>query len=259
MTVLIVHEFGDPAGEPLLAVHGITAHGRRFRRLAEEAWPERRTIAVDLRGHGYSTYDGPWSIQQHVTDLIDTLDALGIDRLDVVGHSYGGVIALRLLERLPHVVKRLVMLDPALIPTGASATENAMRTIADPGFATIDEARVARNQGLGDEINPAIEAEVVDHLFLDEDGRYRWRYHKPAVVTGWGEVCYPLPTYLERRPTLLVVATKAELVTPEAETGLAELFGDDLTTVRLDCGHMLYWEMFDETAAAVTEFFALPR
>mgnify|MGYP006147793135 CR=1 FL=1 len=37
------------AGEPVVAVHGITAHGRRFRRLAEEAWPERHTVSVDLR------------------------------------------------------------------------------------------------------------------------------------------------------------------------------------------------------------------
>ena len=64
MAVLNVHHFGDPDGEPLLAVHGITAHGRRFRRLAEEALPQRRTVAVDLRGHGRSVYDGPWSIPQ---------------------------------------------------------------------------------------------------------------------------------------------------------------------------------------------------
>ena len=75
MSVLNVHELGDPAGPPLLAIHGVRAHGRRFRRLAEEAWPERRTIAVDLRGHGRSTYDAPWSIEQHVADLIETLDA----------------------------------------------------------------------------------------------------------------------------------------------------------------------------------------
>ena len=76
MAVLHTHLFGDPGGAPVLAVHGITAHGRRFRRLAEEAWPDRRTLAVDLRGHGRSTADGPWSIPQHVADLIETADAL---------------------------------------------------------------------------------------------------------------------------------------------------------------------------------------
>src|SRR6188508_369352 len=98
MAVLHVHEFGDPDGEVVLAVHGITAHGRRFRRLAEEAWPRRRTIAVDLRGHGRSPYDGPWSVPRHVADLGDTLDALGVvGPVDVVGHSYGGLIGLALL------------------------------------------------------------------------------------------------------------------------------------------------------------------
>ena len=106
MTVLHTYELGDPDGEPMLAIHGITAHGRRFRRLAEEAWPERRTVAVDLRGHGHSTSDGPWSIPQHVTDLLDTLDDLGLDGVDVVGHSDGGAIALALLAAAPERVRR---------------------------------------------------------------------------------------------------------------------------------------------------------
>jgi len=39
VTILNFHDLGDPAGVAVLAVHGITAHGLRFRRLAEQAWP----------------------------------------------------------------------------------------------------------------------------------------------------------------------------------------------------------------------------
>jgi pimeloyl-ACP methyl ester carboxylesterase len=61
MTRLTVHHLGRPAGTtdelPILAIHGVRSHGRRFRRLAEEAWPDRSTLAVDLREHGDSTGD----------------------------------------------------------------------------------------------------------------------------------------------------------------------------------------------------------
>lgn len=258
MSVLNVHELGDPEGEPLLAIHGITAHGLRFRRLAQEAWPERHTFAVDLRGHGRSLSDGPWSIPQHVRDLIDTLDVNGLDRVDVVGHSYGGAIGLALLAAAPERVRRIALLDPALAISGSLASSNALGTIADPGWDSVEEATIARNAGLGDEINPAVVEDVAEHLVLGDDGRYRFRFHRPAVVTGWGEVCHPLPGSIEPRPALLVVADRAGLVAPETIDALRALFGDRLRVEHLDCGHMLYWEDFAGTAAAVVPFLRSP-
>ena len=130
MALLHVHDFGDPNGRPLLALHGIMGHGGRFRRAATDAWPERRTIAVDLRGHGRSTSDGPWSIAQHVTDVIDTLDAFGIASTDVVAHSYGGAIALALLARSPGRIDRLVLLDPALHTPANKGTANSLAAVS---------------------------------------------------------------------------------------------------------------------------------
>ncbi|HWL45308.1 MAG TPA: alpha/beta fold hydrolase [Ilumatobacter sp.] len=254
MTVLHIHELGDPNGEPVLAVHGITAHGRRFRRLAEEAWPERRTVAVDLRGHGRSTYDGPWSVPQHVTDLLDTLDSLGLDSVDLVTHSYGGAIGLTLLQRAPERVRRLVLLDPALALDPADASETAIDVIDDNGWASIDEAAVARRGGLGDEYAATIAEELTEHLVEGDDGRFRFRYHKPAVVTGWGEMSYPLPDSVPVVPALVVVCDRADIVTPDALAGLRRLFGEHLTVEHLDSGHMLYWERFDDTARLVTDF-----
>lgn len=254
MAVLHTHRFGARHGESLLAVHGITAHGRRFRRLAEEAWPERQTLAVDLRGHGRSTFDGPWSIRQHVTDLLDTLDDAGWDAVDVVGHSYGGAIGLALLATAPERVRRLVLLDPALALAGDFASNAAADTIEFAGWATVEEATIARNAGLGEDINWGVAEDIAEHLVQGDDGRFRFRYHKPAVVTGWGEVCYPLPVSISAVPALLVVADKAELVSDATIAGLEGLFGELLRVEHLDAGHMHYWERFEETAQMVTAF-----
>jgi lipase len=257
MAVLHTHELGNPNGEPLLAVHGITAHGRRFRRLTEEALADRRVLAVDLRGHGRSTSDGPWSVPQHVADLVQTLDAHGVDHpVDVVSHSFGGVLALRLLADHPGRVRRLVLLDPALEFPGDAAAAMATAAIEHPGWATVEEATLARNTGLGDDIHPAVPEEIDEHLVLADDGRYRFRFHRAAVVTAWGEVCLPIPEPLSPVPTLLVPARRADFVTPEVEARLAALLGDHLRTVAVDSGHMVYWERFDETAAAIVDFLA---
>ena len=56
-------------------------------------------------------------------------------------------------------------------------------------------------------------------------------------------------TYLEQ-----VVAKQEQIVRPELRAALARDLGDRLTTVEIDCGHMVYWDAFDETAAALRGF-----
>jgi len=254
MSVLHIHEFGDPAGEPLLTLHGVNGHGRRFRRLAEESLPHRRTLAVDLRGHGRSIYDGPWSIAQHVADLVDTLDAQSLGAVDVVGHSYGGAIALALLGDAPDRVRRLVLLDPALALSGAAGSLAASAAITDSGWSNVEEATLARNAGLGDETNPGVIEDIAEHLVEGTDGRFRFRVHPPAVVTAWGEMCAPLPAQVRAVPALLVAADRADFVTARIEAALVTLFAGLLEVVHLDSTHMLYWHRFDATAAAITAF-----
>ena len=53
MSALHVHLFGPDDGRPVVALHGVTGHARRWAVLAEQL-PELRLIAVDLRGHGHS-------------------------------------------------------------------------------------------------------------------------------------------------------------------------------------------------------------
>ena len=110
---LHVHEWGDPDAPAVVCLHGVTGHGERYRRLAER-WAGFRVIAPDLRGHGRSDWEPPWTFPTHVADLVDTIDALGIERPDWVGHSFGGRLVLELAAAHPERIRRAVLLDPAI-------------------------------------------------------------------------------------------------------------------------------------------------
>ena len=77
----------------------------------------RRVVAVDLRGHGASAWPGVYSIavmSQDVAALLgelEVLDLLGTGRVDLVGHSLGGLVALRVAAAHPDRVRRLVLED----------------------------------------------------------------------------------------------------------------------------------------------------
>ena len=72
---LNTYEWGDESASLVVCLHGVTGHGLRFRKLAEERLANRfHVVAADLRGHGHSTWDEPWDIATHVADLLDTFD-----------------------------------------------------------------------------------------------------------------------------------------------------------------------------------------
>src|SRR5438094_4954522 len=92
---LHLHEWGDPSAPAVVCLHGVTGHGRRFRRLAEERLAERfRVLAPDLRGHGRSDWEPPWTLRANLADVLETVGAAGVDRAGRLGHSYGGRLIL---------------------------------------------------------------------------------------------------------------------------------------------------------------------
>src|SRR6187455_2988265 len=96
----------------MLALHGIEAHGVRYVGLARYL-EGVEIVAPDLRGHGRSPRNGPFTLEQHVTDLLPLLDELGPETT-LLGHSYGGLIAWEVARAAPAAIKRLVLVDPPI-------------------------------------------------------------------------------------------------------------------------------------------------
>lgn len=102
-------------GVPLLFVHGFGNEAHVWDDLAPAVAPYYRTLAVDLRGHGDSDRDpeARYDYDAHVADLEALTEALGIERLVLVGHSLGGRIAMLFAGRHPERMAGLVVVDSA--------------------------------------------------------------------------------------------------------------------------------------------------
>ncbi len=244
-TTLNLHRFGDPQGVPLLAIHGITAHGARYAPMSATVFAGRNVVSPDLRGHGNSPCEAPWNLETHVEDLIAVLDSLGWDCVDVMGHSLGGNLALRLLSAHPGRVKRVMLLDPAFDLPAADMTGAARSTMPDDSFATQAELIEARRAGRSEAALPHSDADVLISSFAGDDGRWRMRFERAAAVAMWAELARPLPPINSPVATTLVVATQAGLVTDKQRAYLHTNFEELLTEIDLDLGHMLYWDDFE--------------
>jgi pimeloyl-ACP methyl ester carboxylesterase len=112
-TMLNGHEFAyldSGEGPALLFIHGLTGSQRNWAHLIDALDHEHRVLAPDLFGHGASAkVMGDYSLGAHAATLRDLLDLLGIDRVTLVGHSFGGGIAMQFCYLFPERVERLVL------------------------------------------------------------------------------------------------------------------------------------------------------
>jgi 2-succinyl-6-hydroxy-2,4-cyclohexadiene-1-carboxylate synthase len=124
------------AGRPLLLLHGFTGSAATWAPLIRSLPPHFRTIASDLIGHGRSSSPPDaerYRMPRCVADLLAVLDALDVDRADVLGYSMGGRVALQLAAAAPKRVGALVLESSS--PGIASAAERQARVAADAALA----------------------------------------------------------------------------------------------------------------------------
>ena len=250
---LALEEWGDPGAERVVCLHGVTSHGRHFAKLAE-ALPGRHVLAPDLLGHGSSPYEPPWDLERHVTAVVDTV---GAEPACLVGHSFGGRLALELASRAPKLVPRLVLLDPAIhVPPAVAlyAAENARRERAYVSFDEGIDRRYEESQ-LTRAPRELVAEELRDHLVQGEDDRFRYRYSQAAVVAAYGDLASePVSFELVHVPTLLVLGETSYLPYDHLLDAHREALGDLLEVVVVPGGHTVLWDALEETVAAVQAF-----
>ena len=112
-TRFLVREAGDGPGVPVLLLHGVPETSRMWRDVQPALATGRRVLAPDLPGLGGSAYGGPYDVPSLVAQLIALIEAeFGADtRVDVVGHDWGGVLALGLAEIRPNLIRRLCVVN----------------------------------------------------------------------------------------------------------------------------------------------------
>jgi pimeloyl-ACP methyl ester carboxylesterase len=137
-TRLHVRDWGGPdAGAALVLVHGLASNARIWGLTAPLLSQERRTLALDQRGHGLS--DKPvegYGYDVVSADLAGTIQALGLARPIVVGHSWGASVAVQLAADHPELVSAIALLDGATVDfQGRMTLDEALERLAPPRLA----------------------------------------------------------------------------------------------------------------------------
>ena len=166
-------------GPAVLLLHGL-ASTRRFWDLVVPHLAGLPVVALDQRGHGDSDRpDGPYDAETVVADALTALDALGLSRVVVVGHSWGAWTALRLAATAPSRALAVVAVDGGVARMSDLGPDRAAarRRLEPPRTALpLEQLReVLRSGPLGPWWSEEVEAAVLAIFAVGDDGLARAR------------------------------------------------------------------------------------
>jgi pimeloyl-ACP methyl ester carboxylesterase len=254
-----VRLFAAGDGPALLLLPGFGGAAWNFDELAP-LLTGRRLLIPDLPGHGGSAPLPAPSLAGFADVLAGLLDAEGVPQTDVLGHSLGGVVAVRLAVRHPDRVRRLILAAPAGISSATRASELTIRLVGliQPGRIAGRRAdRIARSRRLRRAVfgpfevsNPDALSERAVHGFLRGP-----TMHTDALGAGVALSADDPRADLGRvqAPALILWGARDRQVPIADGHEYARRLGAPLRVIA-DCGHLLIGERPDACARAVADF-----
>jgi pimeloyl-ACP methyl ester carboxylesterase len=261
MTAFRILRWGDEGLSPVVCIHDVREHARRFERLARILEPGRHVVAYDLRGHGRSPWSGPHTMEQHLADLDDVMATCTIDQAGLIGEGLGARIAIAYASDRQERVNSLTLLDPPLAAPSSQMLALAENEREDAPVATVDEAieQLRRWQQLRHTPRALLEEEMAEHLVADDDGMFRYRYNHAAATAAFELLATPEESLDEVLcPTLIVHGHESWWLTD----GDVEAAADAIRRCRTETvpgSHAVLWDAFAETSAHVRSFLVAKK
>ncbi|MGH2705429.1 MAG: alpha/beta fold hydrolase [Actinomycetota bacterium] len=246
-------EQGNPAGIPVVLLHGFADSWRSFQLVLSHLPEFIHALAPTQRGHGDASHPGEgYRVTDFASDVAAFLDAVRVSKAVIVGHSMGSAVALRFAIDHPDRTMGVVVVGaaPGLHGTEAARTfwESALAKMTDPVDSTL--VRQMTETSL---------AKPVPRAFLEamtEDGvmvpAFVW---KAAMQSRWrleGDFSTELGSI--HAPTLIVWGDRDVRYSRAAQEALASAIAGSRLVVYEGAGHFAHWEEPDRFAADLAGF-----
>jgi len=249
------------AGPPLVLVHGLGGAAANWTLVAPALATRHRLLVPDLPGHGGSS---PLAVAPTLNPFADAVAAIaareGMLPASVVGHSMGGVIALRLAIRRPDAVHAVVLAAPAGISSTERRAELAFAIVAamKPGRIVAPlRGAIARSRllraivfGYWEVFDTAAFSPLAVDAFLSAPA-----IHSDVESAGWALLADDPRTDLDRVscPRFVLWGARDHLVPVADGIEYARRLGAPLRVIS-GCGHLLIGERPDACADAILAF-----
>jgi len=254
------------SGPPLLLLHGMACDSTTWLPVIDQLAEHFTVIAPDLLGHGESDKpNADYSLGGFANGMRDLLTILGIDKVTVVGHSFGGGVAMQFAYQFPERTERVVLVSTgglgsevsplirALTLPGAGlglrlATLRPVREVAGPSLRVLAKAPVPLVRDLGEV------ADIYERLSDPAQTLAVTRLAKTVLDWRGQFVTMADRAYLARLMPVLMVWGRQDVVIPVAHAGKLPSLENSQVHIFEDSGHFPHKDHPEQFVRLVVDF-----
>ena len=257
-------DWGTEGQPPLVLLHGLRGHANVWEDVALALCNDYHVYSVDQRGRGDTDHapGGDYSTDAFVADLVGFVDAIGLDKFILFGHSMGGRNSMAFAGQYPERLERLCIVDigPRIEPAGGNRITEELRNLP-PEFDSFEDALAHVQTGNRFASEPVMRRRLAGQSQELPNGKIGWKFD-PAIreqrINGTAAPAADLWPTLERItcPTLLVRGMETDLLTEETARQMVDTLAQGTLAEIERAGHMVFEDNPADFIAAVKRWLA---
>lgn len=237
-------------GQPILFLHGMLGSLDNLNMLAKEFVLNFQTIQVDLRNHGLSPWSNEMNYEVMAEDVATLCQHLQLKNLIVVGHSMGGKVAMQLMQIIPDIIEKVVVIDIAPVKYVKSPNLNVIEALKQCDLQQVTDKKhimdIMKQQGI----------DLATSYFLlksFKDGH--WLFNSRIIVKQYSDLCdWHSNGEPCKKPILFIRGENSTYITDEyVNTIMAQFPNAKIVTVA-GAGHNVHAEKTEQVLQILHDF-----
>lgn len=260
MSVELYHRISGE-GEPLILLHGLFGSLDNLGVIARGLQDKWQIHGLDQRNHGKSPHAATMTYPEMADDVLAYMDAQGLAKAWVLGHSMGGKVAMQLALKAPDRIAGIIVADISPV------TYKPRHDHVLEGLKAVDTKSLSSRQDADSALSEHVEEAGVRQFLLknlapvpagekEESGaRYRWRLNLPVIDQSYADLsAAPEGDGPYEGPVLFIKGADSAYIQTRHRDAIAKLFPNADLKVIEGTGHWLHAEKPDTFVALCRRF-----
>ena len=235
---------------PLVFIHGLFGSLSNLGMLARAYYESHSVIQIDVRNHGHSAHSPEMNYPVMAVDILETLNALNIQKFSVIGHSMGGKIAMQLANSAGERLEQLVVLDMTPFAYKESHHDQIFKALS-----TVQNAQIESRQQAMQIMREYLHEEMVIQFLMKSFNKGQWLFNVEALFNHYPDIINWDMIQPWQKEALFIRGGKSAYISKDEHfAAIQQQFPHTKIVVLEDAGHWLHAEKTQQVLDEMNEY-----
>ena len=246
--------YGEHKNQALLIIHGLFGSLDNWMSLAKQWSKDHFVLTIDVRNHGRSFHKDSMTFEEICDDILEVLDSESIKKVDVIGHSMGGKIAMDFAANHPSRLNKLIIVDVAPYEYSPHHSEvfNMLDKLEINSYSSRQDIEMAIRDDLKDEgvvqfISKNVRRNEYTHHF-------EWKFNYPVLRREYEYLITRIPSQGFNGNVLFIGGDRSNYINKETSGRIFDLYPNFELEYVSDSGHWVHVDNPTEFYNKVNDF-----